>query len=151
MKLFLKRLWWALTRNRAVTRPDHADPRLRGRTYAIPFQEVWTAALELADGGLRRWHIISADDQEGLIRAEARSRVFRFVDDVDVVIELDENGQTRVDVSSASRTGWADVGTNARRVARFCRRLDAALGATPAHILAASPPARPASSRSPAG
>ena len=53
----------------AETSPDERDPRLRGRTYAIPFDRVWEAARALASGGLRRWQIIESDDYEGVIRA----------------------------------------------------------------------------------
>lgn len=133
--LLVRRLRRALTRNGALTHPDHVDPRLRGRTYAIPFDRVWTAALELADGGLRRWTVIEADDIDGIIRAEARTLVFRFVDDVTIRISLDADAQTRVDLRSESRKGKADLGTNARRIGRFCRKLDRALGAGGREIL----------------
>lgn len=142
MSLLLKRLHWALTQNRVQTHPEHLDPRLRGRTYAIPFDEVWRAAIRLASGGLPRWSIVQADDTEGVIRAESRTLVFHFVDDVCVEISLDANGQTRVDLASASRKGWGDLGVNARRIARFCHRLDTAISASPAHILPPAPPAR---------
>lgn len=125
----------ALTRNRAATAPDHPDPRLRGRRYAIPYQEVWDAALRLAGGGLGRWSVVDADDLEGRIRAESTTRVFRFVDDVEIRIRLDRDAQTRVDLVSASRVGRGDLGTNARRIRRFLRTLDRELGATPSRTL----------------
>jgi hypothetical protein len=113
-----------LTRNRIATAPDHWDPRLRGRTYAIPFEQVWQAALHLASGGLRRWHMVHSDDYEGIINAEAKTLFLRFVDDVEIRVWLDDDAQTRVDLVSASRKGKADFGTNARRIARFLRALD---------------------------
>ncbi|MBI4538759.1 MAG: DUF1499 domain-containing protein [Gemmatimonadetes bacterium] len=147
VKLLPRRLFRALTRNVAETHPGEPDPRLRGRTYAIPFDEIWNAALKLAGGALPRWRLVHTDDREGVIRAKARTRVFRFVDDVVIHIGLDLNGQTRLDLRSRSRRGWVDLGMNARRIGRFCRRLDAAVRATPAHILPAAPPARAASAR----
>jgi hypothetical protein len=126
----------ALTRNRAATAPDHPDARLRGRRYAIPFQEVWEAARVLADGGMAGWTLVEADDLEGRIRAEARTRVFRFVDDVEIRVRLDRDAQTRVDLVSASRVGRGDLGTNARRIRRFLKRLDRELKAPPSRILA---------------
>ena len=42
-----------LTQNRAETSPTAEDRRLRGRTYAIPFETVWSAALALAGPGPR--------------------------------------------------------------------------------------------------
>lgn len=119
----------------ASTRPDHPDPRLRGRRYAIPFQRVWTEAVGLISNRSRSWTLIEADDQNGLIRAEAKTLVLRFVDDVEIHVSLDADAQTRVDVSSRSRQGKTDFGTNARRIRRYLRRLDRGLGAGPGVIL----------------
>ncbi len=116
------RFWRALTRNRAETAEDLLDSRLRRRIYAIPFERVWQAALALA-GRRRGWRVLEADDLEGVIRAEART-LLRFVDDVVVRIGLDANAQTRVDMTSASRVGKADLGKNARRIGKFLRALD---------------------------
>lgn len=124
MSLLARRIGRALTVNRVATAPDHFDPRLRGRTYAIPFEQVWQAARALAGGGLRGWSIIEEDDYEGIIRAQARTLVWRFVDDVRISVSLDDDAQTRVDLDSASRKGSADFGTNARRVGKFLRALD---------------------------
>lgn len=128
-------LWSGLTRNRASTDPRHEDPRLRGRTYAIPFVKVWGGALELASGGLRGWTLVEADEDRGILRAESTTPVFRFVDDVRVEISLDEYGQTRVDAVSSSRTGKGDLGTNARRIRKFFRALDERVGADARTIL----------------
>lgn len=124
MSTFARRLGHALTRNQVATALDHWDPRLRGRTYAIPFETVWQAARALAHGGLRGWTLVDSDDYEGIINAEARSMVLRYVDDVTVHVYLDENAQTRVDVESRSRKGSVDFGANARRVGRFLKALD---------------------------
>ncbi len=111
-----------LTQNRAETAPDAADPRLRGRTYAIPFERVWTATLALA-GRRRGWTVVQHDDIEGVIRAECRT-LLRFTHDVEIRVGLDGDGQTRVDLRSASRVGHGDLGKNARRIGRFLRSLD---------------------------
>lgn len=124
MSLFTRRLFSGLRRNHAATAQDHWDPRLRGRTYAVPFEQVWQTALALANGGLRRWNVIDSDDTEGVINAESRTFVWRFVDDVRIRISLDEDAQTRVDVESRSRKGRSDFGKNARRVAHYLRALD---------------------------
>jgi len=113
----------ALKGNWEETRPGHPDRRLRGRTYAIPYDRVWREALRLAVTR-RTWEIERADDREGVIEAVARTPVFRFSDDVEIRIGLDENAQTRVDLRSASRKGSSDLGTNARRIARFLKHLD---------------------------
>lgn len=46
------------------------------------------------------------------LRAEARSRVFRFIDDLEVLLQPDGE----LVVRSASRVGRSDLGVNARRV-----------------------------------
>lgn len=113
----------ALTRNVAETRPDATDPRLRGRAYPIPFARVWEAAVETALA-TRGWVLTGSNAGAGTIDAEARTLLWRFVDDVAIRISLDDKGLTRVDVRSASRVGKADLGANARRIARFLHALD---------------------------
>lgn len=116
-------IWRALTRNRAYTRPDADDPRLATRRYAVPFARVWSAALATA-GTLPRWRVVTADARKGEIAAEASTLLWKFVDDVWIRVWLDEDGRTCVDVASTSRVGRADLGTNARRIARFLHRLE---------------------------
>ncbi|MFO7894882.1 MAG: DUF1499 domain-containing protein [Longimicrobiales bacterium] len=116
-----------LTRNVAFTSPDAGDSRMRGRTYAIPFEDVWQASLRLVDGELRRWQLLEADDREGIIRGVARGLSDRFSSAVTIRITLDHNAQTRVDALSASRSGRYDLGSNARRLRKFFRSLDRAL------------------------
>ncbi|HEX6042748.1 DUF1499 domain-containing protein [Longimicrobium sp.] len=58
----------------------------------------------------------------GYLRAEARSRLFRFVDDVEVVVD----GPARViRFRSASRVGRGDMGVNRARMERFAARFRA--------------------------
>lgn len=112
----------------AFTAPGADDPRLRGRTYAIPFDDVWQASLRLVDGGLKRWEVTHADDQEGIIRGVAHGLLFsRFTSTVTIRISLDPDAQTRVDGLSASKEGSYDLGSNARKLRAFFRALDRAL------------------------
>jgi uncharacterized protein (DUF1499 family) len=119
----------ALTRSRAFTHPGSDDPRLRGRAYPIPFVKVWEAVLQVARTR-RRWTVVETHPATGELYAEARSLVWRFIDDVWIRVSLDAAGQTRVDVTSASRVGRADLGANARRIARFLHALDRHLRTT---------------------
>lgn len=125
----------ATARARAETDPSARDPRLRGRTYAIPFERVWSTALAAMHGGLPRWRVLSHDDQKGSILAEARTAVLRRDVDIRVKIGLDENGQTRVDVRTALRGAHGDLGSTTRLIASFFEELDRRLGATPSQIL----------------
>jgi len=109
----------------AETRRDARDPRLRGRTYSIPFEDVWQAALELVNEGLKGCSVQRANDRDGIIIGEARRRFTRGVDDFTVSVTLDDQAQTRVDVRSIARTEGRDWGANARRIVRFFEQLDA--------------------------
>lgn len=108
------------------TTPTASDRRLRGRTYAIPFEHVWQTALKLTDGGLFRWTRIDADDAEGVILASSRS-LAGAMHDIMIRVTLDENGQTRVDASAQARKPLSDFGRSKRRLRRFFRALDRAL------------------------
>ncbi len=94
---------------------------------AVPFAgtpetaQAHARAALLRDGGTRI--VMQAP---GYLRAEARSRVFRFVDDVEVVVD----GPARVvRFRSASRVGRGDLGVNRRRMERFSERFRAAQAA----------------------
>jgi uncharacterized protein (DUF1499 family) len=59
-------------------------------------------------------------DEPGHLHAECKSFVFRFVDDVDIVVDA----SARVfRFRSASRVGESDLGVNRRRVERLASRL----------------------------
>jgi uncharacterized protein (DUF1499 family) len=108
------------------TAPDARDPKLRGRTFAIPFNQVWESARAVVSSS-RRWHVVEEDDYEGVLRAEAITLILRRIDDVTIRVALDEDAQTRVDMTSTRRPGFVSLGRNKRRIRRFFRKLDRAL------------------------
>ena len=124
------------TQNRVQTDPASEDRRLRGRTYTIPFDRVWTESVHVARERMRGWTVVCEDDQLGVLEAESATLVLRFIDDIHVSVGLDDDGQTRVDVTSASRAGRGDLGRNPRTIGRYLRRLDRALDAQAGQILA---------------
>lgn len=128
-------MWRGFTENTARTSPDSDDPVLAGRTYAIPFDAVWEAALVLAGGALRAWTLVSSDDQLGVIRADVRNVLLPLEANVLVSVTLDPNGQTRVDMSAVGNHRGGDLRANYRRVKHFYRSLDLALDARPEQIL----------------
>jgi uncharacterized protein (DUF1499 family) len=123
------------TQNRAHTDPASEDHRLSGRTYAIPFDRVWTESVHVARKRMWGWTVTTEDHQLGVLEAESVTLILRFVDDVHVSVGLDDNGQTRVDVTSASRIGWGDLGRNPRTIGKFIRKLDRALDLQSGQIL----------------
>lgn len=118
-----RRFLGALGETSAHTHPAASDPSLRGRTWAVPFEDVWEAAVWLASGGLRGCSLRRANDRDGIIIAEAHAR-FAGVADFTISVTLDEDAQTRVDARSVSREARADLGTNTRRIRTFFRMLE---------------------------
>lgn len=134
----MKGILRGLTETQVATDPASTDRRLKGRTYAIPFEAVWRAATRLVEGDLRGWTLQTADDQEGLIVGSAKPLLFGGPSEVRIEIGLDENAQTRVDAWSGSPGKRGDLGRNRRILGRFFRSLDRALAATPGQILDAT-------------
>ena len=108
----------------AATSRNSEDASLRGRTYDIPFEDVWQGALRVARERLRGWAVDLTDDENGRISVDVRSRLRSLTGIVRIRITLDEQGQTRVDVASETPGTRRDWGTNARRVRRFLAALD---------------------------
>ena len=132
--MFKGRLAKTPPNNLVETNPWSDDPRLIGRTYAIPFEAVWRSCMKLV-GERSRWRILKSDDLVGFIRVRCVTRIFRQEDDLEILVGLDEHGLTRVDLRSSSRTRRRDLGVNARRVGRFSKRLDKSLDAGQGKIL----------------
>ena len=117
------------------TAPDAEDPRLRGRTYTIPFEEVWQASIRVVRSRLRGWTVVLDDDRKGRIDALHKTLFRGRETEVVITVGLDENGQTRVDAAAAARSEGRDWGRRRRLVGRFMKHLDRELGAGPAQIL----------------
>jgi hypothetical protein len=81
-------------------------------------------AFERALGAARAegWEIVAADSAAGRIEATATTGWFGFKDDVVVRIRPESSGSV-IAVRSVSRVGRSDVGTNARRIRAYLRRL----------------------------
>ena len=58
-------------------------------------------------------------EEGGHLHAETRSFLFRFIDDVEFMLDADNQV---IHVRSASRTGYSDFGVNRRRVERLRKR-----------------------------
>lgn len=117
----------ALTTNSAMTSEDAEDPRLRGRTYMVPFATVWDTIIQMI-AEHPRWTLVRANEDKGMIGFEATTPLLRFVDDVRIKVKLDQNALTRVDMWSQSRRNRGDLGINTRRIARFFSTLDRRVG-----------------------
>lgn len=89
--------------------------------YVDPFpvgvaaEEAWTL-LKRALESEPRVRVVEEDRERWYLRAEATSRLFRFVDDVEFQLVPE---QRLVHVRSASRVGYWDLGVNRLRIERL--------------------------------
>jgi len=98
-------------------------PRIEQRVPSIPFTDAPAAAQARVRAALiaePRTTVVA--ERDGYLRAECRSLVFRFVDDVEV--EVDSTARV-FRFRSASRVGRSDLGVNRKRVMRIIARLAA--------------------------
>ncbi|NOY84803.1 MAG: DUF1499 domain-containing protein [Nitrospirae bacterium] len=112
-----------LTHNRAETRANHDDPSLRTRNYSVSY-EVFFARLLDVSGALPRWQVLSHDSTTGKIVATRTSRLFRFVDDIQIQLIKKGDQAVSLDLHSASRVGKGDFGQNARNIRELLDQLD---------------------------
>lgn len=96
------------------------DPRPEHAVAPLTYQGSWVAArdrLARLIEQMQRTDVVEVNER--YVRAESRSRIFGFVDDVSFYFDLD---QPVIHVRSASRTGYSDLGVNRKRV-EMIRRL----------------------------
>jgi uncharacterized protein (DUF1499 family) len=74
-------------------------------------------ALRRVVAGLPNTQIVTRGD--GYLHAECSSRVFRFVDDVEFLVDRERQV---IHCRSASRVGYYDFGVNRRRIEEIRRR-----------------------------
>lgn len=74
------------------------------------------AMLRLKEALLNEKRVTIVIDQPTYLRAEVRSLIFRFVDDVEFTL-LPEQGL--VQIRSSARIGYTDFGVNRRRIERI--------------------------------
>lgn len=82
-----------------------------------------------AGGAMDRLRSVMADlpratlvsEEEAYLHYEVRSRLMRFVDDVEFGLNEDESV---IDVRSAARVGYSDMGVNRKRVEEIRWRFD---------------------------
>jgi len=92
--------------SQAADAEHHVDPFL----VRVPAEQAF-AALRAAIAAQPRARIVAED--VGYLHAEVTSRLFRFVDDVEALLD---SGGARIEVRSASRLGYSDLGVNRARI-----------------------------------
>ncbi len=89
--------------------------------YWIPESELRQKVIN-AIKNLDGWELI--DDEK--ITATRRTKIFRFIDDIEISIKPVGDGST-LDIKSASRIGIGDMGQNRRNIEEFLGGLEAEL------------------------
>ncbi len=104
-------------------------PESSQRLEPVPFTDSPASALTRATAALleeKRTTIVQ--DGPDHLKAESRSLIFRFVDDVEIIVDAERRVFR---FRSASRVGQSDLGVNRRRMERISERLRAPAVVTP--------------------
>ncbi|MEP0074218.1 MAG: DUF1499 domain-containing protein [Marinomonas sp.] len=102
--------------------PEVAEHQKKAYPYIRPIQsnksssEAFSEALRV--GTEMGWEIVAQDPEKLRFEATARTPVYRFADDIVVVVTPEENA-SRIDIRSVSRIGRSDRGVNAARIKAF--------------------------------
>jgi hypothetical protein len=99
-----------------------AYPDLRTEVLDVPSAPAYDRALSTARA--MGWRIVAAEPALGRIEATDTTFWFGFKDDI-VIRIVPAGDRAMVDIRSVSRVGKSDVGTNARRIREFLKRLRA--------------------------
>jgi uncharacterized protein (DUF1499 family) len=129
------RRWWVM--NDITTGETPQYPDLPPHVYAADIAATRSAA-EAACRALPRWTVVRAigdsDDTPAPLRAEVRTALFSFTDDVTVRFEpveaasgADGAPHTRVVIRSHSRVGKGDLGENERHIRALQQAMDSRL------------------------
>lgn len=97
-----------------------AYPDLETAILNLPPAQAFERALGAARG--MGWDIVAAVPGEGRIEATDTSLWFGFKDDIVIRVTYADR-RSLVDVRSVSRVGVSDVGTNARRIRAYLKKL----------------------------
>lgn len=106
--------------------PNCVSSRGQDDAFISPFvltgvaQQSWPSIIDILMA-MPRTEII--EQSPGYVHATASSRIFSFVDDME--LELVSDGKT-IDIRSASRTGYSDMGVNRKRMEQLREMLSEA-------------------------
>jgi len=94
---------------------EDTDPRHFIEPFT--FHDQPAAAMQrLKQALLTEKRVTITKEQPAYLRAEVRSLIFRFVDDVEFVLQPDDG---LIQVRSSARTGYTDFGVNRQRTERI--------------------------------
>jgi uncharacterized protein (DUF1499 family) len=112
-----------LTKNIYVTAPNNPNPFFHPRGYSKTKEEVVQVAQEVI-GTLPRWKVEEYRENQGRIHATRTTRLWRFVDDINIYVVQGLDGVTKLEMTSKSRVGKGDYGQNQRNIREFLLAMD---------------------------
>lgn len=83
-------------------------------------EEAWAALKQALTGESRT---VITETTDNFLHAEATSLVFRFVDDIHAILDIDAKV---IHIRSASRVGFSDLGVNRKRMEKLRLQLQRA-------------------------
>jgi hypothetical protein len=99
---------------------SRAYPDIKTVILELPLPQAFDAALGAARS--LGWKVVAAVPAEGRIEATDTTFWFGFKDDI-VIRVAPAGNRSLVDIRSVSRVGISDVGTNAKRIRAFIKKL----------------------------
>lgn len=106
--------------------PNCVSSQVTDKVHGIaPFKiigSIESAFLALKNALLSQQRVIITEETENTLHAEATSLIFRFVDDVDVLLDSEAR---LFHIRSASRVGYGDFGVNRKRIENLRAKLQA--------------------------
>ncbi len=103
-----------------ATMQRQAYPDIKTFVMDLPLERAFSKALDAAHE--MGWNIAAADPTQGRIEGTDTTFWFGFKDDIVVRIAPAGN-RSLLDVRSVSRVGISDVGTNAKRIRAYLKKL----------------------------
>jgi uncharacterized protein (DUF1499 family) len=92
-----------------------SDPKHFIEPFIFNDQAV-DAMQRLKEALLSEKRVKIVNDEPSYLRAEVRSLIFRFVDDVEFILS---EGDRLIHIKSSARSGYSDFGVNRRRIERI--------------------------------
>lgn len=120
-----QRLKTYLTTNVAQTSPSSSFPELRPPVYPVPKQRLFEATA----AACRRlgWTTVASHREKGTLDAVVTTPLWRFKDDLHIIIRPAGEAASTLSVRSASRVGKGDLGANTRHVLDLLTAVNAEL------------------------
>ncbi len=103
-----------------ATKQRQAYPEIKTLVMDLPQEQAFAKAVDVAHE--MGWKIAAADAAQGRIEATDTTFWFGFKDDIVVRIAPAGN-RSLLDVRSVSRVGISDVGTNAKRIRAYLKKM----------------------------